>query len=152
MTRKRFILSFVAVSFWRNSKNMGTLLFQLSLISKPKKQPYKIHIKVKDFVNYWNIEIVKLLWCINKFFCSVAAARTSYLFSKTYHTANWHLQKGTKFHLYFSSSVTQCMCHCGYRMHRYIRFNLFFNLSFLYSYRSHSLLMVTVKLHLRNIK
>ena len=37
-------------------------------------------------------------------------------------------------------------------MHRYIRFNLFFNLSCLYSYRSHSLLMVSVRLHLRNIK
>ena len=58
----------VSQSYLINSKYMGTLLFQLSLIGKPKKQPYKIHIKVKDFVNYWNIEIEELLWCINKFF------------------------------------------------------------------------------------
>ena len=58
----------VSQSYLINSKYMGTLLFQLSLIGKPKKQPYKIHIKVKDFVNYWNIEIGELLWCINKFF------------------------------------------------------------------------------------
>ena len=106
MTRKRFILSFVAVSFWRNSKNMGTLLFQLSLIGKPKKQPYKIHIKVKDFVNYWNIEIGELLWCINKFFCYVAAARTSYLLSKTYHKVNWHLQKHEILSLFFKFNDT----------------------------------------------
>ena len=87
----------VSQSYLINSKYMGTLLFQLSLIGKPKKQPYKIHIKVKDFVNYWNIEIGELLWCINKFFCYVAAARTSYLLSKTYHKVNWHLQKAWNF-------------------------------------------------------
>ena len=37
---------------------------------------------------------------------------------QTYHIENWHLRKDMKFHLYFSSSVTQCTYyHGGYQMH-----------------------------------